>query len=48
VWSVDTIFDNFDYTAKTLEDLGEDSKELLKDMAEDTENDKFKQMMSAF
>ena len=47
VWSVETIFDNFDYTAKTLENLGEDSKELLKDMAEDTESDEFKQMVTA-
>ena len=47
VWSVETIFDNFDYTAKTLENLGEDSKELLRDMAEDTESDVFKQMVTA-
>ena len=47
VWSIETIFDNFDYTSKTLENLGEDSKELLKDMAEDTESDKFKQMVTA-
>lgn len=45
VWSVETIFDNFDYTAKTLDNLGEDSKELLKDMAEDTEHDEFKKMV---
>ena len=47
VWSVETIFDNFDYTAKTLENLGEDSKELLRDMADDTERDEFKQMVTA-
>ena len=47
MWSVETIFDNFDYTAKTLENLGEDSKELLRDMADDTERDEFKQMVTA-
>ena len=43
----DHLFDNFDYTAKTLENLGEDSKELLRDMADDTESDEFKQMVTA-
>ena len=47
VWSVERIFDNFDYTAKTLENLGEDSKELIKGMAEDTESDEFKNMVTA-
>ena len=47
VWSIERIFDNIDYTAKTLENLGEDSKELIKDMAEDTESDEFKKMVTA-
>lgn len=44
VWSVDTIFNNYDYTAKTLENLGEDSKALLTDMADESGNQEFKTM----
>ena len=46
VWSIETVFDNYDYTAKTLENLGEDSKALLIDMAEDSGNENFKTIAS--
>ena len=47
VWSVDTIFGNYDYTAKTLENLGEDSKALLRDMADESGNEEFKTMVTS-
>ena len=47
VWSVETIFDNFDYTAKTLENLGEDSKALLTDLADESGNEEFKTMLTS-
>ncbi|MBT65926.1 MAG: hypothetical protein CMN98_02140 [Synechococcus sp. NP17] len=44
VWSIETIFKNHAYTAKTLEDFGEDSKALLIDLAEDSGDDNYKKM----
>ena len=47
VWSIETVFDNYDYSAKTLENLGEDSKALLTEMADDSGNEAFKTMVNA-
>ena len=47
VWSIETVFDNYDYSAKTLENLGEDSKALLTEMADDSGNEAFKTMVKA-
>ena len=44
VWSIETIFNNYAYTTKTLEDFGEDSKALLIDLAEDSGDDNYKKM----
>ena len=44
VWSIETIFKNYAYTAKTLEDFGEDSKALLIDLAEDSGDDNYKKI----
>ena len=47
VWSVETIFDNYDYSAKTLDNLGEDSKALLTDLADESGNEAFKALVTA-
>jgi hypothetical protein len=47
VWSIETVFDNYDYSAKTLENLGEDSKALLTEMADDSGNEAFKTIVKA-
>ena len=47
VWSTETVFDNYDYSAKTLDNLGEDSKALLTEMADDSGNEAFKTMVKA-
>ena len=47
IWSVETIFDNYDYTAKTLENLGEDSKALLTELADESGNEAFKTMVTS-
>ncbi len=47
IWSVETIFDNYDYTAKTLENLGEDSKALLTELADESGNEAFKAMVTS-
>ena len=47
VWSIETIFDNYEYTTKTLENLGEDSKALLTDMADESGNEAFKSLAEA-